>query len=688
MSSRTVGIFAGARLWALALALILALVPALLGLSANAASGKSIEVPTREIRSIGAALAIAKPGDTIRIAPGVYYEQLQIGVSGLSIEGGLDKDKQPLVILRPPTGKASAPLIRDSRDTRWSGVALEGKGGTLLELRDFSGTFRHCRFDLTPMSSFARIYGGSPEFFGCTFLGAPQTVSTVEVYGGKEAPGKVSFAYTLFQDFGGGALVLKGNQNVTATNCLFAACGHFYIREKGVQSSVSALNSVFYLIASSQLVRQEAEAPKAVLDTCLYTPAPTAIFRWLSRPLDVQKELDCRGCITASPRFKGGRQVFLNLCIDDSRNLLHWSELCEKLNRLSLPMSVALNTDSMPKEGWKIVAERVNQGHEAASHTLTHSSLLAKGVMRLGYPGKAESAEVSVSRDKLFTLDVDGKTTLSINLAEDRGLTFGGLVRTLEGHGLRAELLTVSIRDVPAVFLAETWRQDILFPDYAVEFVLDSDAYLRHILTKSRSDVESKLKALGVANWQCRAAVCPYAEYTDTLNGIVQEAGYVLARGNNKSHEGNYFERVSVLPLQDLSSETLILYPPLDEREELYRVLLDHLKYRGGAIGFYSHGANEMTISEWETLFDVLRQQPMIKIMRFTDIADELKKNCTALEPGVYACERGKYPNVGEVGFVPEDDSPLRGAGKPTPYKVNFSGQALPEGVAPNIGLY
>jgi hypothetical protein len=679
---------AGMALVLCALAFFLA--PAPRGMAAQEPSGRVIAVTPQTRGGIGGAIRSARRGDTIRIAAGVYHEQLQVGVPGLHIEGALSEDSQPLVTLRPPAGGKGAPLIRDNLDTQWSGVALEGKSGILLELRGFSGTFSYCRFDLRPMSTFVRIYGGSPEFFGCTFLGATETVSTVQAYGQKEGASSLSFAYTLFRDFGGGAIVLKGDQALTATNCVFAACGFFFIREKDVTSPASALNSVFYLIASPQLVRQEEGAPKARLDTCVYTPAPImTFFRWLSLPLEVQKELELENCVTASPRFKEGRQVFLNLCVDDARNLPLWNLLCEKMNRFSMPMTAALDTQRMTPEFWKIAAQRVSEGHEVATHSLTHTSMLAKDAIRLGYPEQANSATMSVTKDKELVISVDGKNVLDLDLAKaDADLTLGKLVKTLESVGAQAQLTAVSLREIPARFLGVTTRQDILFPKYAVSHVLDLKVYLRTILEEPRRVVERNLKALGVADWQCLATVCPFKEFADALGESVLEAGYVLARGDTRKYTGNHFEHMRTLPLQDLSSADLFQDAPVPNHKELFRVLFDHLKYRGGAIGFYSHGVDEMMESEWEDMFALLAKDPTIKVMRLKDIAAEVAKDCKAVSPGIYSCPRGKYPNVGEVSFEPLDDSPLVGAGKATPYRVNYAGKRLPQGTAPNIGLY
>jgi hypothetical protein len=640
------------------------------------------------MRSINAALAIAKPGDTLRIAPGVYRERLRVPTPGLRIIGEGGTPQQPAVILAPPAGKSAAPLVEDSHNTLWSGIGFAGDGGALLQLRGFTGLFSRCRFNLSQPSTFVRIYGGTPEFLACVFLGSPKEASTVEIFGENGKPGKVAFAYTLFQDFGAGALMLRGDQDVSAVNCLFANCGHFHIREEGVASTVEALNSVFYLVASPQLVRQDPLAPKTRLDTCLYTPAPTDNFHWRSRPLEAQQEIDSVNCLTASPRFQGGRLVFLNLCIDDSQNLPLWSRLAEKLNRLSLPMSIALNTGAMHEEAWRQAAQRVKEGHEVATHNTSHSSMLARDAIRMAYQGKARSAEATINKNKQFTLTVDGRHLLNLDLGADDTLTLGRLVEVLEGMGVRAELSAASVRDVPAVFLAETWRQDILFPLYTTAFVLDHEAYLGHILSKPRIAVETHLRRLGVENWQCLAAVSPFGEFSDNLVAAVEKAGYVLARGNNSLHAGNRFDRVNVKPLQDVSANKILRDPPLDKLEEVLRVFLDTLQYHGGAIGFYSHGEDEMKEGDWELLFSLLEKESAIKPMRLVDIAAALERHCKPVGPGLFACPAGEYPAVGGVDFVPEEDSPLRGAGKPTPYRSNFAGEPVPEGTAPNIGLY
>jgi pectinesterase len=52
-------------------------------------AGRTLEVgPGRAFASLGRALAAAAPGDSVRLAPGVYYEKIRIETPGIAVYGG------------------------------------------------------------------------------------------------------------------------------------------------------------------------------------------------------------------------------------------------------------------------------------------------------------------------------------------------------------------------------------------------------------------------------------------------------------------------------------------------------------------------------------------------------------------------------------------------------------------------
>lgn len=651
---------------------------------------ESGETQFKAARSISAALKIARAGDTIRVAPGVYTETLRVSVPDLRIEGSYSSENIPKVTVAAPTGAAGAPLLDDRRNTVWVGIAFEGGQGLLAELRGFTGRFEHCRFDLGREPSIIAIHGGSPRFISCAFLGNAHSVSTLELYGQGGGRSQAEFVYCLFQDFGAGALFFKGDQDASFTNCLLANCNYALLRKDGNQAEVAFVNTAFYLMAAPCLVRQQADAPKVSLSNCLYAPAPNEYFRWKARRLEEQSELILEQCMTASPRFKGGRKVLLNLGIDDSRNLPVWDALCEHAGKFGLPVTFAIDTMNMKEENWPTVIKRLEQGHEIGAHTVTHSSLLSKFALRLGYAAEqAASAEASVDSGKKLTVTVDGKEYFSINLGGEGGYpSMEDLVRRLNEAGLRAELGDATFRHIPAYLLAGTERQDIRFMSYLPALVLDTNAYMIYSLSKSKEDIETALNKYGAREKQCAAVICPFSEVSPQYREIIRDSGYAIARGRKGEPFVPGMEKVVILPQQDVSFRVLKDECPATANEEMLRLILDWLKYHGGTLAIYSHGFDEYGLSEWITFFEVLAKETAVQVVNLAQIAGEIRQGYHAGELGEYHCPEAKKRDLGRISYIPQDDSPLLGNGRATPHNRNFFGREVSAEMPKNIGIY
>ena len=91
---------------------------------------------------------------------------------------------------------------------------------------------------------------------------------------------------------------------------------------------------------------------------------------WQARPLEKQPEITAVDSIMASPRFEGGRNALLNLCVDDTVNAPVWRSLVPAAGKLGLKITLALNTDALSPQYWKMIIPEVNAGFEVASHDL------------------------------------------------------------------------------------------------------------------------------------------------------------------------------------------------------------------------------------------------------------------------------------------------------------------------------
>ena len=254
-----------------------------------------------------------------------------------------------------------------------------------MTLRGFTGRFEYCLFSSDSPVPGIEVSGGSPVFQGCTFIGGVGPAAMLALNGQAGRKSRMTLAYCLFRDIPGAAVLLRGEQDVRLVNCLFAACRFVAMRQTGVGAQISAINSIFFLSPEPQLFLQTPSAPKAYLANCLYAPAPGDFMKWQAKPLDQQPEITAVNSITASPRFEGGRHALINLCVDDTVNAPVWRSLTSAASKLGLKISLALNTDALSPQYWKMIIPEVNAGFEVVSHGAVHASITSAKVLRVGW---------------------------------------------------------------------------------------------------------------------------------------------------------------------------------------------------------------------------------------------------------------------------------------------------------------
>ena len=642
----------------------------------------------RPLNSIAAALKKARKGDVIMVAPGQYRESLQVSVPGITVQGSVDEDNVPLVTVLSPAAKGVA-VLADSADTVWRGVGFRLAGRGAVVLRGFTGRFERCQFTSESPVPGMDVYGGSPLFQGCTFTGGTGPDALMALNGQAGRKSSATFAYCLFRDISGGAVLLRGKQDARFVNCLFAACRFVTMRQTGVGAQVSATNSVFYLSPEPKLFLQPVTAPKVRLANCLYAPAPGDYMKWQAKPLEQQQEVTAVGCITASPRFMGGRNALINLCVDDTVNAPVWRSLTPAAAKLGLKITLALNTDALSPQYWRIIIPAVNAGFEVASHGAVHASMTSAEVLRVGwYAPQGASASLSIDQAQRLRVLVDGKELCAIDLVTDPYLSMGGLVRLLQEKGLRAELVSLSHEKIPAYLLAPVAEQDIFFERHNAELVMDTTAFMHYMLSESRRKIEQGLRENNAVQKACVAFVCPYSETNLNIRQAMKGTGVVIARSHMPQRFASATESVDFSALQSISLKDIVIGTPTANLKEMLRIYLDYVKYHGSIMGLYSHGANEWTANQWVELFEVLHENPQIKTAGLADIAATVKEQCESTGPWTYRCPSDTGPVSGKTSFRPDQNSPLLGAGLPTEFTADFAGNALPAGQMPNIGLY
>lgn len=642
----------------------------------------------RPLGSINAALQKARKGDVIIVTPGEYRESIVVSTAGITILGSAPGDGEPRVVIDSPAGKTTK-LLTDSADTVWRGIAFRLRGSGAVTLRAFTGRFEYCRFTSESPVPGIEVYGGNPVFQGCTFTGGAGPAAQMALNGQTGRSSRVTMAYCLFRDAPGGAVLLRGEQDVRFVNCLFAACRFITMRQSGVGAQVSATNSVFFLNAEPSLFLQSASAPKVRINNCLYAPAPGTFMIWQARPLEKQPEITAVDSIMASPRFEGGRNALLNLCVDDTVNAPVWRSLTPAAAKLGLKITLALNTDALSPQYWKMIIPEVNAGFEVASHGAVHSSITSAEVMRVGWFDPAgTSASLSIDQAEQLRVVVGGKELCVIDLVQQPYLSMGALVRQLQEKGLRAELVSLSHEKIPAYLLAPVQEQDIFFAQHNAELVMDTKAYMHYMLSESRRKIEQGLREYHAAQKSCIAFVCPYSESNANIRQAMQATGFIISRSHMVLNFPSAEDIVDLSAIQSISLKDIEPSSPTPNLKEMLRMYLDYLKYHGSIMGLYSHGANEWTANQWIDLFEVLDENRSVKTAGLAEIAATVKEQCESTGPWTYRCPSQSGPVGGETSFRPGQDSPLIGAGVPTEFNTDYAGRPLQAGQRPNIGLY
>ena len=381
--------------------------------------------------------------------------------------------------------------------------------------------------------------------------------------------------------------------------------------------------------------------------------------------------------------------MLLNFCIDDTINSVIWSKLTPYAEKMGLTITLALNADDLTPDRWGFIVPHINRGFEVASHGAVHSSMLAKEVLRLAWSDDAaKSAVLSITDDKVFEIRINGETAFSLPLLAEPRPTLEALVTLLQEKGFRAALVDRSHGRIPAYLLAPVAAQDIFFERFMPAVALDTSLYMHYMLAESREKIESGLTEYKAKQRRLEVFVCPYAETNGDIVRAMDKTGYILSRSRTEKQFRSALDGVNLYFIESVPVKELLEHRPTENIDDMFRMYFDYLKYHGSILGMYAHGGNECSVEQWVALFTVVAKDEMIKTVSLHDMVDEIKEYCQPKGNGEYQCPPDRGPVAGEISFRPGPSSPLLRAGKPTGYKTNFAGEAIPTDSPPNIGLF
>lgn len=649
-------------------------------------SGLSAENP---ISSLSRALSLARPGDRILVAPGIYRESLRTATPNIRVEA---RDVKPGEAPTVEVISTSGAVLKDRSNTLWRGVKFSAAEGAerLLELESFSGRFEYCHFaGLSREKNAQKLLEASDSrgsFHGCTFAGLEQAQLALNLR--SSLPRGLTFSYCLFSDFGS-VCELSGAQNVNFVNCLFARNKCVLERFPDSSGAAAFRNSIFFQNDGESLFIADESQPKVELTCCVLAPPLNRWGNTFFRTMEFEPAgaVKTEGCFVASPEFVSGRhKALVNLGIDDTQNLELWCAIADEASRYNFPVTLAVNTAKMTPELWQTLKDRVAQGHEAASHSSSHVPVNTSDALKISYyrPG-LQSATLTTNGEKL-TVSADGKTVFEfVTAGEGPHPSMGELVAALKQSGVDAVLASPEVRDVPCRLLREQKKLDILFSNFMITVQLDPEKFITFEMVESKTVLERELGG------KAGVFVFPYSTVSDRALKKAAETGFTVARTGGEAACSPFTSGFCAREIWGYGMSRVLdnPAPPPESMRNAALLLMDFFKDRGVAGALYSHGAGEMSLEAWKTLLAALSEDENLSIVTLSAMADAMAQR--AREFGVSPDARGSVvlpPGPDLTDYHLKPTSRLRGAGTPMGIAEDFEGTALKHGEKPSIGLY
>lgn len=322
---------------------------------------------------------------------------------------------------------------------------------------------------------------------------------------------------------------------------------------------------------------------------------------------------------------QGKPRAFLCIVIDDLKNLNLWTELADDSKTYGFTTTIALDTGKVKPEDWTVLATRVVQGHEVASHTRSHVPLATEAVIRLRrYTSNTKSAFATVDEiNKKLSISDNGAPVLDLDLSKmGPNATLGRLVEVINrSPGCAAELVDPYYANIRSEFLASSASVDIFFKAGFAPLFLDQARHIRYELTESKQDIEANL-----AGYACKTIVYPFLSNNAKTRNIARELGFESGRtgsaGNySLSSPGGY----DLFQIWSQKPKILFGKPTAPDFTDRVKSFLKDMKSKQGAGCLYSHGPDEFTNEEWRALLKILATDPDIRVGSIREMAQYVK---------------------------------------------------------------
>lgn len=653
-------------------------------------SGRVLTVgPGNQYRTINSAVQIARPGDRIEIAPGEYHESVRVDRPGLTIAA----QETPVPADRPPTVRVVAPkdkpAVHDTANTVWRHVAFTGSSDILAALENFTGSFEYCHF-LTDSGrddgTAVAVYEGAPTFHGCTIRGRAGYGVMVNSFPTEPAQ-PAAFAdltYTIVEGFAEAAISVTEQAAARLANCVVARNGLVAHRGPAGSGDVEIVNSIIYNNHGLLITNSPGSAPAIRFENCLSTPLFNSMIWAVAPQLSEQPGVLAKNCRVLSPRFvSSGRPTMLNLGIDDTINLGVFEDIVRESEKYGYLMTFSVNTNAMTEDDWPRVLELYRRKHEIAAHSAGHVGVETDIPMAVGRALEDyETAFVSIVPGDKATMEINGKIIGSFPLT-DKSMTLQLLAQQLERYGF-ITLVSHVYANLPVIHLEAVENLDVAFTTPAAPLYLKTEGLLESQIDEPFTILKSRLPA--GARIPC---VNPFVVTSPLSRRRMFNVGYSCARAMPPlDHEDDGKPRDSIIfntfTIPCVSFNTANYTNDGDRKIESFLLALDYAKERMGAISFYSHTYQELTLDQWKEVLELVAEDPNLVMSTLNRITAEVVDKGQEINDNYYQLPLPKF----EEDFRLRDDSPARNSGKPIGLAFDFAGNPVPTTSEPNIGLY
>ena len=327
-------------------------------------------------------------------------------------------------------------------------------------------------------------------------------------------------------------------------------------------------------------------------------------------------------------------------------------------------------------------------GHEVAPHSYSHSVLTSMATFTIACTDASAVMSIPTVTSGLSsawtgtlttTTTVGGAPDLSLSLTAAAYDTVGELCAYIEGlTGYTCTLNSLNA-NAKSTVLANLTNQSITT---AYNTLAGQGAFF----TVEIAEPKTWLEDLIGGGYVVRSYAYPGGQTSDTVKSAVKAAGYDAGRGDTTSP-------VTAFTLGNHTIYGIYHYAPFDnfgsgtlaEVRRMAASWVQSMRTNGLIGAMVAHDATEVTMEQWEWIFQVFKEADM-QILPISSAAARIR------ESGLWATADDGV--TWTRTFVPAPDyrltadSPLIDAGVSVSLTSDYSGAAVPYSSAPDIGAY